>query len=64
MKSLPNLLIVDDHEENLFLLEVMLKKLKVNLITALSGDQALMKTRKLELALAIIDVRMPGDGWL
>jgi len=64
MKSLPNLLIVDDHEENLFLLEVILKKVKVNLITALSGDQALMKTRRLELALAIIDVRMPGmDGY-
>ena len=64
MKSLPNLLIVDDLEENLYLLEAILKKLKINLITALSGEEALKKTKGLELALAIIDVRMPiMDGF-
>ncbi len=64
MKSLPNLLIVDDLEENLYLLEAILEKLKINLITALSGEEALKKTKGLELALAIIDVRMPiMDGF-
>ena len=64
MKSLPNLLIVDDLEENLYLLEVILRKVDVKLITALSGHEALRKTKGLDLALAIIDVRMPGmDGY-
>ena len=64
MKSLPNLLIVDDAEVNLFLLEELIKKIKVNLIKALSGEEALEKTKGLDLALAIIDVRMPGmDGY-
>jgi len=64
MKSLPNLLIVDDAEVNLFLLEELIKKIKVNLIRALSGAEALERTRGVDLALAIIDVRMPGmDGY-
>ena len=59
MKHLPNLLIVDDSEENLIFLEIAILKLKVNLIKALSGSEALEKTRGVDLALAIIDVRMP-----
>jgi len=60
MKHLPNLLIVDDSPENLIFLEAIIKKLNVNLIQALSGYEALGKTGGIELALAIIDVRMPG----
>ena len=64
MKTLPNLLIVDDTKGNLVLLESFLRKVKVNLIEALSGSEALKKIRGIELALAIIDVRMPGmDGY-
>jgi PAS domain S-box-containing protein len=59
MDQLPNLLIVDDYKENLFLLEALLRKVNVNLITANSGAEALEKTVGVELALAIIDVRMP-----
>jgi PAS domain S-box-containing protein len=60
MEQLPNLLIVDDYKENLFLLEMLIKKINVNLITASSGSEALEKTEGVELALAIIDVRMPS----
>ncbi|MEI6277297.1 MAG: PAS domain S-box protein [Prolixibacteraceae bacterium] len=64
MKNLPNLLIVDDAEINLFLLESILEPIEINLIQALSGAEALEKTKGIELALAIIDVRMPGmDGY-
>jgi len=59
MKYLPNLLVVDDSQENLLLLETVIKTVKVNLIQAISGEEALEKTRGVELALAIIDVRMP-----
>jgi PAS domain S-box-containing protein len=60
MKNMPNLLIVDDSQENLLLLETLIKNINVNLIQAISGEQALEKTHGLELALAILDVRMPG----
>jgi PAS domain S-box-containing protein len=59
MKSLPNLLIVDDNPEQLLYLVIILKKLNANLIKAESALEALEKTKGLELALAIIDVRMP-----
>lgn len=59
MNQLPNLLIVDDTEENLILLEAVTKKIEANLIKAHSGPEALEKTQGIELALAIIDVRMP-----
>jgi PAS domain S-box-containing protein len=59
LDQLPNLLIVDDYKENLFLLETLIKKFNVNLIIANSGTEALEKTSGIELALAIIDVRMP-----
>lgn len=64
MSQLPNLLIVDDVKENLALLAAITRKLEVNLIKAFDGFEALEKTSGIELALAIIDVRMPGmDGF-
>ncbi|HCY42783.1 MAG TPA: hypothetical protein DHV48_15780 [Prolixibacteraceae bacterium] len=64
MNHKPNLLIVDDIKINLFLLESILKKVDVNLVKASSGFEALEKSEGLELALAIVDVRMPGmDGF-
>ena len=59
MEALPNLLIVDDTEENLAFLEAIIRRTRVNLIQALSGEEALRKTAGMKLALAIIDVRMP-----
>ena len=64
INNLPNLLIVDDTEANLVLLEAVTKKIKVNLIMANSGIEALEKTQGVNLALAIIDVIMPiMDGF-
>ncbi len=64
MNQKPNLLIVDDIQVNLFLIESLLKKIDVNLIKANSGFQALEKAQGVDLALAILDVRMPGmDGY-
>jgi len=60
MIQLPNLLIVDDSKLNLTILETIIKNLKVNLIQALSGSEALEITRGMDLALAIVDVQMPG----
>lgn len=59
MNLLPNILVVDDSLDNLFLIESILSDIKVNLIQALSGSEALKKTHGISLALAIIDVRMP-----
>lgn len=64
MNLIPNILIADDVSENLFLIEQILKKTKANLIFANSGHEALEKIKGLELALAILDVRMPRmDGY-
>ena len=60
MSSSPNLLIVDDSKESLLLLSTTIRKLNVNLIKAASASEALSKVREKRLALAIIDVRMPG----
>ncbi len=60
MEQIPNLLVVDDNELNLSYLEALLKNINANLILALSGEEALKKTQGIELALAILDVRMPG----
>lgn len=55
----PNILIVDDIEENLTLIEDLLDSFDVNLITALSGAEALEKIQDTEIILALIDVKMP-----
>jgi len=60
MKQLPNILIVDDNEISLAYLEATIPKTEVNLISALSGQEALDNTYGIELALAILDEMMPG----
>jgi PAS domain S-box-containing protein len=56
----PNVLVVDDHEVNLVYIEKILHYLDINLIMALSGEDALKKISQRHLALALIDVEMPG----
>ncbi len=64
MISLPNILIVDDLEVNLILLDKIIRKIKIIPIRAHSGIEALEKTEGIDLALAILDVRMSGmDGY-
>lgn len=55
----PNVLIVDDVADNLYLLEIILKKLDVNLILAQSGLEALSKIEGQEIAIALLDISMP-----
>jgi diguanylate cyclase (GGDEF)-like protein/PAS domain S-box-containing protein len=59
-----NILIVDDHPENLVALEALLEAPSVNLIKCLSGEEALKYVLKEEYALILLDVQMPGlDGY-
>ena len=55
----PTVLLVDDNKENLDLLTLVLKKINVKIIRAISGPDALSKAQGIEIALAIVDVRMP-----
>jgi len=58
------ILIVDDKEENLISLEYILNDFNVEIVKALSGEEALKCTLKDEFAMAILDVQMPGmDGY-
>jgi signal transduction histidine kinase len=59
MPLLPNILIVDDNANNLLYLEILLRNIQANLIQASSGQEALEKTKGLDLSLAILDVQMP-----
>src|SRR6202789_1689742 len=53
-------LLVDDLEENLLSLEALLRRDGLVLLKARSGDEALELLLKNDVALAIIDVQMPG----
>jgi signal transduction histidine kinase len=57
-------LLVDDLEENLFALEALLRRDDLTILKARSGDEALELLLKNDVALALIDVQMPGlDGF-
>lgn len=59
-----NILIVDDRPENLLTLEGILDSPQYKLIKATSGNEALGLLLEYNIALALIDVQMPGmDGF-
>src|SRR5690606_33460437 len=59
-----HLLLVDDLEENLLALEALLKSEGVVCLNARSGDEALVILLVHDVALALLDVQMPGmDGF-
>src|SRR6202789_487225 len=53
-------LLVDDLEENLLSLEALLRREGLTLLKARSGDEALELLLKHDVALALVDVQMPG----
>ena len=53
-------LLVDDLEENLISLEALLRRDELELLKARSGDEALELLLHHEVALALVDVQMPG----
>ena len=57
-------LLVDDLKENLLALEALLRRDGLVLLQAQSGPEALEKLLQYEVALALLDVQMPGmDGF-
>ena len=60
MISRQKILIVDDKRENLVALRTVLRDVDVEIIEALSGNDALAATLDHRFALAILDVMMPG----
>ncbi len=57
-------LLVDDLEENLLSLEALLRRDGLVMLKARSGPEALEMLLKYEVALALLDVQMPGmDGF-
>lgn len=58
------ILIVDDKPENIFSLRSLLESKGFQVDTALSGEEALKKVLKIDYALIVLDVQMPGmDGF-
>ncbi|TSA26642.1 MAG: hybrid sensor histidine kinase/response regulator [Bacteroidetes bacterium] len=59
-----NILIVDDRKENLITLESIIESPELNIIRALSGNEALAIMLEYNISLVLMDVQMPGmDGF-
>lgn len=59
-----NVLLVDDHRENLVALVAILSQLNQNLVQAQSGEAALRRILEQDFAVILLDVQMPGiDGF-
>ena len=57
-------LAVDDNPNNLRSLQAVLGELGANLVTAQSGDEALMRLLERDFAVILLDIQMPGlDGF-
>jgi signal transduction histidine kinase len=64
MTAKPKILLVDDREENLVALAGLLSGHEADLLCARSGEEALDLLLVHEVALALVDVQMPGmDGF-
>jgi two-component system sensor histidine kinase/response regulator len=62
--GLPNVLVVDDLAQNIIALEAIVASDDLQLLTANSGPQALELILQHDIALALVDVQMPGmDGF-
>ena len=60
----PKVLVVDDLSQNIIALEAIVGRSDLQLLTANSGPEALEIVLKHDIALALIDVQMPGmDGF-
>ncbi|MFD2670983.1 ATP-binding response regulator [Marinicrinis sediminis] len=59
-----NILLVDDHQENLITLDAVLGELNYRLVMCASGEEALKELLKDDFAVIVMDVHMPGmDGF-
>jgi two-component system, cell cycle sensor histidine kinase and response regulator CckA len=59
-----NILVVDDSLTHLKIVQAVLNPLKQNIITAISGEEAIKATEKNDFAVILLDVSLPGiDGF-
>ncbi len=60
----PNILIVDDDQKKLKIMEEILSDMELNIMKAVSGNEAFRLLMKNDFAVILLDVKMPGiDGF-
>ena len=60
MKENVPILVVDDLLQNIRVLEALIRDMQFDIVTALSGNEALRLSLKYDFALVILDIQMPG----
>ncbi len=55
----PKILIIDDIKENLITLEMNMRSLNIEIISAQSGKEALIQIKQHDFAVMIVDIQMP-----
>lgn len=64
MRNIPRILVVDDDSENCQLLEAILRREAMEVVTTSDGQRAFDLAAELMPDLMLLDVKMPGiDGW-
>lgn len=62
--SAPTILIIEDNEQNLYLMRFLLEKHAFRVLSAPDGPEGLEKARQFEPAVILLDIQLPGmDGY-
>lgn len=60
----PTILIIEDNEQNLYLMRFLLEKKGFHVVTATAGSEGIEKARQIVPAVILLDIQLPGmDGY-
>ncbi|WAC02313.1 response regulator [Lacinutrix neustonica] len=60
----PTILIIEDNEQNMYMLSYLLSKSDYNVIEAYNGIEGLKIAHETHPEIILIDIQLPRYGWL